>query len=177
MAKCQRCLRREAHDFRHGSASGYHYHQCRCSDCLGYVRNRVDPGKRDRDSQYRQRHRVEIAKRQRERYRSDPQAWREKYTHPDRERGRRVAYKTRRVEVEQERRLRSGPRPRGAFESKAFKTIEAARNSRRPWTTTEDSIATSPLPILEIAYLLGRTYGAVVRRRSQLRQLCQEQAA
>lgn len=141
-SKCQRCLKGVAHDFQHGTQSGYTRHGCRCDRCTTWRRvnarqNPPDPDKKSAgDAAYYAANQDRIKQR--------VAGW--QADNPNRV----SQYRARRARIEG--RI-NGP------------------NNTAPWTSEQDAILFRPdLTLIEKSYLIGRTPSALRNRRNRLRK-------
>lgn len=173
--RCQRCLAGEPCEFQHGSKTGYNYHNCRCDVCVAGNTARVAAYRAENPELIRQHRRksyyadVERSRAQlrasRRRHRQRRQADCRAYYEANREtvlehqREYYAGYYTRQRGYVNDRNRRGYARRQGVGPSAV----------RRRWMSAEDSIVLrDDLMVLEMAFMLGRTYAAVQSRRRTL---------
>lgn len=84
--KCLRCSRNELHNFRHGTSNAYSYHDCRCGECVAFMRQQViswrdlNPEKRTAGSHHTEEQRRSYYQRNRASFRRGDQVTRERFS-------------------------------------------------------------------------------------------------
>lgn len=198
MAKCVRCAAGVEHEFKHGSSSGYGYHDCRCEKCQEYRRElkrrqyAADPKRsNERCAEYRNANRDKVRVAKRKYYEANRGYIIHRSTLYQQENSEKVKrqrqeYRTNNPEKLRERnsawhaqhpgyrtayaRLYREENPEYARLSRRVATVDVTPRHGARWTPEEDAVlALDDVTYLEMAYLLGRTLAAVSTRRSLLR--------
>jgi hypothetical protein len=180
-SRCKTCASGGTHTFEHGY-TGYTRHRCRCPECVAanrayaqkyYYANRA--ALRAYQNEYYHEHKEEMARRRElpER-RARVRAYNKEYYaehveeilqwHRDRNPVE-LREKTARYRRENEDYCRWAS---AKGKRRLTKDIPTPRH-RSPWTPVEDSIVMSSRSLLEMCYILGRSYSAVSHQRAKLR--------
>jgi hypothetical protein len=187
MVRCKSCAAGIEHEFTHG-ASGYDHHGCRCNVCRD-VKGKYNRDRYDRNREARRKYNRDYRERNREAIREWHRDYRDRNREAERERWRGYYARNRDAILEQQRDYYSYNRDAILEQRRAYqdenreyvirqvkkarqrlKSIPGPHNGSR-WTPTDDAIVCQgDITLVQMCYLLGRSYQAVSLRRTTLRR-------